>query len=304
MRRDVIIVAIAALTCIIVDAPHAAEQQKERVARIGYLSTDPHRFATYIEEFRHGLRDLRYVEGQSIIIDWRFAGEAYDRLPMLASELVDLKVDVIVADSTLAAVAAKQVTKTVPIVMVVIADPIGSGLVASLAHPGGNVTGTTIVSPDLTPKRLQLLKEAAPKASRVAMLWNPTHPASRPQLNEAEVAARQLGVRLQPVAASDAGDLASAFAAMAKARAEALLVSDDTMLSSHAARIAAVAVRTGCRRCPAGTYFPTLAPLCRTHRLPVSSFCAWSSTSTRLSKVRSPPTSPWNSPRSLSWSLT
>ena len=113
-----------------------------------------------------------------------------------------------------------------------------------------------LVSPDLTPKRLQLLKEAAPKASRVAMLWNPTHPASRPQLNEAEIAARQLGVRLQPVAASDAGDLASAFATMAKARAEALLVFDDTMLSSHAARIAALAARNGLPTMSSGKIFP------------------------------------------------
>ena len=160
----------------------AAAQPREKMPRIGYLypgfSTDPMR-ERFLEAFRQGLRELGYVEGQNIAIESRWAEDKDDRFPALAADLVRSKVDVIVAMSGAATRAVQQTTRTIPIVMSLVNDPVGSGLVASLARPGGNVTGLTVMSPDLAGKQFQLLKEVVPKVSRVAVLRNPDNPAAR-----------------------------------------------------------------------------------------------------------------------------
>jgi putative ABC transport system substrate-binding protein len=200
----------------------AAAQPPEKVPRVGYLlagsHSDPQR-QRLLEAFRQGLRELGYVEGQNIAIESRWAEGKDDRFPALAADLVRSKVDVIVAQSEAATQAAQQATRTIPIVMSLSNDPVGSGLVASLARHGGNVTGLTIMVPDLTGKQFQLLKEVVPKVSRVALLTNPANPASAPFLREAEAAARALGVRLQTLETRNPQEIDSAFAAMTKERA-------------------------------------------------------------------------------------
>ena len=228
-RRAVLLVTLA-LGILAVPLSSDA-QQPGKVFRVGSLEVNPLTPANshLADAFRRGLRDLGYTEGQNLVIEWRYAEGKRERLPALAAELVKLKVDVIVAWNTPAAEAAKQVTGTVPIVAVTPADPVGSGLVASLARPGGNVTGLTILAPELSGKRLQLLKEVVPRASRVAVLWNPAHPIAAVYLRETEVAARALGVQLQVLEARVPNDFASAFSAMTKERAQALVVLPDPM---------------------------------------------------------------------------
>jgi ABC-type uncharacterized transport system substrate-binding protein len=215
-------------------APLAAEaQQAAKVARIGYLAANlaagPHR----LEAFRQGLRDLGYVEGRNLVIESRSAEGKFERLPALAAELVALKVDVIVtAEGTPAALAAKQATRTLPIVFATAGDPVASGLVTSLARPGGNVTGLSILSsPELVGKYLELLKQAVPGVSQVAVLWQRGvlgERTDKDMLKEAEVAAQALGVRLHFVEARGPADFDRAFSDMTKARAGAL-----TMLGSN-----------------------------------------------------------------------
>jgi putative tryptophan/tyrosine transport system substrate-binding protein len=199
-------------------APLAAEAQPAgKVPRVACLTpwsdSDPGR-QRGLEAFRQGLRDLGYVEGQNIAIESRSAEGKDDRLPALAADLVRSKVDVIVATPGAATKAAQQATRTIPIVMSLVNDPVGSGLVASLARPGGNVTGLTIMAPDLMAKRLELLEEVVPKLSRVALLQNPDNPASAAQLREAEAAARALRVQPQTLEARNPQEIEGAFAAM------------------------------------------------------------------------------------------
>ena len=186
-------------------APLVVEaQQAAKIARIGLLGNDPVGGAHLLEAFRQGLRDLGYVEGRNVVIEYRWAEGKFERLPALAAELVTLKVDVILATTVLTAVAAKQAIKTIPIVFFAAADPIRSGLVTSLARPCGNVTGLSILAPELIGKRLELLKQAVPGISRVAVLWEPDGGGERTDkdmLKRAEVAGQALGVRLQYVEA-------------------------------------------------------------------------------------------------------
>jgi putative ABC transport system substrate-binding protein len=221
------------------------------VPRVGYLSpgssSDPVRQNRF-EAFRQGLRELGYVEGQNIAIESRWAEGKYDRYSALTADLVRLKVDVIVAVGGRATQDAQRATRTIPIVMSVVIDPLGSGLVASLARPGGNVTGLTIMASDLVGKQLELLKEVVPKISRVALLWNPANPGSAPQLREAEAAARALGVRLQTLEARDPQEIGSAFAAMTRERAGALVILADAILTNQRRQIAELAAK---RRLPA-----------------------------------------------------
>jgi putative ABC transport system substrate-binding protein len=195
-------------------APHAA-----KVARIGFLGTAA---KERIDAFRHGLRDLGWVEGQNITIEYR-SDPQQDRLPSLAAELVRLKVDVIVTPGAAAALAAKQATKTIPIVMASIPDPIEAGLVASLARPGGNVTGLSNLNAEVGGKRLELLKETVPKISRVAALRHGSGEGSRQQMNEIAIAARALTLRLQSLEARGAEDYENAFLEMVRERANALI---------------------------------------------------------------------------------
>jgi len=221
-------VFIAVVTGSLLAAPLATEaQEAPKVARIGYLAANRAAGLHLQEAFLQGLRDLGYVEGRNLVIEFRDAGGNLDRLPALAAELVALKVDVIVAPSTVAAPIAKQATKTLPIVFALVADPVGSGLVTSLARPGGNVTGLSVLATEIVGKRLELLKQAVPGVSRVAVLWQPgsaDERAQRDQLKEAEVAARALGMRLQFVEARGPGDFDRAFSEMVRARAAALIL--------------------------------------------------------------------------------
>jgi putative ABC transport system substrate-binding protein len=220
-------------------------QPSGKVPRIGILSpgrSDPGDKS--IASFQQGLREAGYNEGQNIAIERRFAEWNSDRLRGMANELVERKVDVIVARSTTGARAAKQATSTIPIVATAMADPVGDELVASLARPGGNVTGTTFLGPELIAKRLQLLREVVPGLSRVAALWHPTAYGERTMagvLREIERAARTLGMQLQLAPASGPDDFASAFSAMTKERAEAFIVLPSPMLFGEHKRIVELA---------------------------------------------------------------
>jgi putative tryptophan/tyrosine transport system substrate-binding protein len=217
----------------------ARAQQVGKMPQIGYLgvsspSLEPH----YVEAFRQKLRELGHVEGKNIAIEYRWAEGQDDRLPNLASELVRLKPDVIVTTGTPGAVAAMQATKTIPIVMASSADPVGSGLVASLARPGGNVTGFTILGPELEGKRLELLKQAIPGLSRLAVLWNPSNPGIVSYFETVKNAGRALQISLGPVVEVRRSDeLDSAFTAIASARPHALVVIADRFLLSHRKQI-------------------------------------------------------------------
>jgi putative ABC transport system substrate-binding protein len=243
MNRRESIIALVALGAV----PLAAEaQQAAKIARIGYLSpnlaTGPH----LRDAFRQGLRDLGYVEGRNVVIEYRDAEGKFERLPALAAELVALKVDVIVAPGALAALAAKQATKTIPIVFTAAADPVMDGLVTSLARPGGNVTGVSILTPELAGKCLEQLKQAVPGVSRVAVLWQPGGLPERTEkdiLKEAEVAARALGVRLQFVEARGPVDFDRAFSEMTKARAGALTVRPIAMFLNERRRLVDLALK-------------------------------------------------------------
>jgi putative tryptophan/tyrosine transport system substrate-binding protein len=223
----------------------ARAQQTAKVYRIGYLSA-PTRASVEqaLQAFLRRLRELGWVEGQNLIIEYRWADGKAERLPDLAAELVQLKVDLIVAPAGSAALAAKKATSSIPIVMLFPADPVGLGLVASLARPGGNVTGTTISpGPEIFGKQLQILKEAIPRASRFAIVANPAEPGFTVQLNEVETAARSLGIRLQHLEVRGPEDLENAFAAMARERAEALLVQGSSTFLVHRTRLADLAVK-------------------------------------------------------------
>ncbi len=228
-------------------SPVAAEaQQAAKIARIGYLGDTPGPRAHLREAFLQGLRDLGYVEGRNVVIEYRFAEGKLDRLPGLAAQLVALKVDVIVASGTLAALAAKRATGTLPIVFSPAGDPVGSGLVTSLARPGGNVTGLSAFVPELVGKRLELLTQAVPGVRRVAFLWQPGAFGERTEkdiLRKAEVAARELGVQLQFVEARDPADFDRAFSDMTRARAGALTVLTSNMLNTGRKRLVDLAAK-------------------------------------------------------------
>jgi len=223
-------------------------QQAGTIARIGLLfptsPSDP-RTPHFVEAFRKGLRELGYAEGRNIVIESRFAEGKWDRLPSLAAELVSLKVDVIVTFTTPATQAAKQATGTIPIVIAAVIDPVAAGLVASLAHPGGNITGLSQMVPELVGKQLELLKQVVPNISRVALLGNPANAGNAPQVRHAQNAARALGIRLQSLKARGPGEIESAFAAMTTERAGAVIVLIDSTLIDERTRIADLAARRG-----------------------------------------------------------
>ena len=223
----------------------AGAQQAGKVYRVGYLSA-PTRASVeqVLQAFLRALRELGWVEGQNLIIEYRWADGKIERLPDLAAELVRLKVDLIVAPAGSAALAAKNATSNIPIVMIFPSDPVGLGLVASLSRPGGNVTGTTFTpGPEIFGKQLQILKETLPHASRVAFLSNPADPSFALQAREVEAAARTLGIRLQYVEARGPEEFDSAFAAMARERAEAILVGSEATFLVPRARIAELAAK-------------------------------------------------------------
>jgi putative ABC transport system substrate-binding protein len=235
-----------AFCAMLLALPFAAQaQQPTKVPRIGYLAgASPSSNAARIEAFRQGLRELGYVEGKNIVIEYRYAEGKLDRLPALAAELLRLKVDVIVTAGPLPTRAAKEATTTIPIVMTNEGDPVGTGFVASLARPGGNITGLSTLAPELSGKRLELLKETIPKLSRVAVLGTSTQPAYAQQLREIELAAGALKVKLQYLDVLDPKDIATAFRAATKGRAEAVLVLQSAVLVSERKQIVDLAVKS------------------------------------------------------------
>ena len=251
-----LVIALAPLDST-ANAQEYKAQQAGKVARIGVLTQGSSTSGQHIlEAFRQGLRELGYVEGQNIVFEYRWAEGRAERLPDLAAELLRLKVDVIVAGGTLAPLAAKDATRTIPIVMSAAGDPVGTGLVASLARPGGNVTGLSLFSPEITGKRLQLLKEVVPGVSRVAVLWNAANPIAALIVRETEAAARTLGVQLQSLEVRGSDDFESALPAAISGGAGALFIVDDPLVFSSRMRIADFAARN---RLPATAFYREFA---------------------------------------------
>jgi putative tryptophan/tyrosine transport system substrate-binding protein len=239
MGRNTIIVLLLGLALASV---HLAEaQQPKKVARVGLLAGG-RGFGSGGDAFRHSLRQLGWVEGQNMAIESRLAEVSSDRLTQLAAELTQLKVAAIVADGDPAIRAAKQTTRTIPIVFIAIGDPVREGFVASLARPGGNITGLTSISEELSGKRLELLKEAFPKVSRVAVIWNPANASNLLEFREMEVTARTLGLKLQSLEVRGLADFQGAFARAAKDRANALVLVRDPLIDSEHFRILDFAV--------------------------------------------------------------
>jgi putative tryptophan/tyrosine transport system substrate-binding protein len=227
-------------------------QQPKKVPRIGLLSTvSSSSIASRIEAFRQGLRELGYIEGKSVVIEYRWAEGKLDRLPALVAELVRLKVDVIVSAGPLPTRAAKEATVTIPIVMTTDTDPVGNGFVASLARPGGNITGLSSLAPEISGKQLELLKEVVPKLSHVALLGNSTEPGNAQLLKETELAAGALAVQLQYLDVRNPKDIETAFRAASKGRADAVLVLTSQVFTSHRKQLVELAVKN---RLPV-TYF-------------------------------------------------
>ena len=233
--------------CSLLLAPCSAveAQQSAKMPRIGFLNalfptTNPAR----IEAFRQGLRDVGYVEGKNIVIEYRYAERKFDRLPALAAALVRLKVDVIVTSAAQETRAAKAATSTIPIVMTNDPDPVGTGVVASLARPGNNITGLSTLSPELSGKRLELLKEIIPKLTRVAVLGNSTNPGNADTLKELELAAQELKVKLQYLDVLSVNDIETSFRAAGKERADAVLVLSNSLFTSQRRQIIDLAVKS------------------------------------------------------------
>jgi len=220
--------------------PFAARaQQAAKTARIGFLGADTQSgVESRLERFRSGLRDLGYVEGDNVFIDFRWAEGNYARLPDFAAELVRLKVDLLVTYGTPGTLAAKKATTAVPIVMIVSGDAIATGIVVSLARPGGNVTGSTFFAPELNAKGVELLKEAFPSASRVAILLNPDNPVTAPILQAMVLTADRLKLELQPLEARTAREFQGTFSKMLKIRPDAIALTDDAVFIANARTIA------------------------------------------------------------------
>jgi ABC-type uncharacterized transport system substrate-binding protein len=254
MTKKILLLAL----CSLLLAPRflAQAQQPKKVYRVGHLTNAPGIRAEEEEVFRQSLRDLGYIEGQNLSIEWRFSKGKLDLLPDLAAELVTLKVDCIVATGVAPTRAAKQATSTIPIVMGnADDDPVRQGLVASLARPGGNVTGFTNIGSDLAGKRLELIKDTVPKASRVAILLDPKGPGGMGHVRETEIVAPALGVKLQLVEVRGPEELDNAFQAAVKGRAEALIVVTTGLMGNHRSRIVNLAVKTRLPAMYSNTYF-------------------------------------------------
>jgi putative ABC transport system substrate-binding protein len=232
----------AAAGALLVKAIPASAQPAKKVPRIGVLHAGPQATASqFVAPFTQGLREHGSVEGQNVVVEHRFGDNRLDRINEIAAELVRLKVDVIVTNADVAIAAVKQQTQTIPIVMASSTDPVGTGFVASLARPGGNVTGLTGLSPELSAKRLELLKEVVPGLSRVAIMWNPDVRGAVLNYKETESAARSLRLQLQSVEVSRADDFDRAFSALTTGRAEALMVVGSTLVFTNRDQIANLA---------------------------------------------------------------
>jgi putative ABC transport system substrate-binding protein len=244
MKAKILAFVLLAIILVIV---HLAEaQQPKKIRRIGYLSTGaPSSILRCFDVLQKRLQELGWVEGQNVTVEYRSSKGKLDNLPELAAELVLFKVDVIVVEAQVTTRAAMNVTKTIPIVMTGIGvDPVDVGLVASLARPGGNVTGLTAIHQDLSGKRLQLLKEAFPKVSRVAVVWNPEAPGSAHGFKETHVVSQPLGLQLQSVEIRGLNDIDKAFLALTKERVDALFVVSDPVAIVHRRKITDLAAKS------------------------------------------------------------
>ena len=225
---------VPALAALLTALSMSVSAQEPRIPRVGFLSPAQSPGSMLVDGFRDGLRELGYTEGQNIHVEYRSAQGQFDRLPGLAAELLRLNVDVIVAVVTQASLAARAATAKIPIVMIGVADPVEVGLVASLAHPGGNVTGTSTLAADVVGKQVELLKEMDPTTSRVGVLWNPANAAfQRLQLRQAEAAGHTSRTELQLFEASAPADFERAFAAMRQSGTRALLILGDPLFTQH-----------------------------------------------------------------------
>ena len=244
MKRAVVSSILIAVVLLAVGVIAEAQQPK-KVPRIGYLTGNfPSAIAARTEAFRQGLRDLGYVEGKDIVIEYRHAEGKLERLPTLVSELVRLKVDVIVTAGPAATRPAKEATATIPIVMAQVNDPVSNGFVASLARPGGNITGLATLGPELSGKRLELLKETVPKLSRVAVLGASIQPGNAQALREVEVAAGAFGVKLQYLDVLGPKDIETAFRAAGNGRAEAVLLLQSPVVNSQRKQVVELAAKS------------------------------------------------------------
>ena len=234
---------LRALLCVPVLAfsGESRAQPARKLSRVGVLAPDSSTTAAYAG-FRQAMRELGYIDGENLAIEWRFAQGVYERLPGLAGELVRAKVDIIVAGTTLSVQAARQATSSIPIVMVAVPDPVGEGFVARLARPGGNITGLSSIVTEVSAKHLELLRTAAPKLSRVAVLVNPQNPSDALILEQIQGAAYTSGVKILTIEASTARQIDAGFAAMRQARCEALIVAADSYFEMQRDQITKLAV--------------------------------------------------------------
>ena len=236
---------VALLGGVVAAWPSAARAQQKAMPVIGVLYAGPRSasFGPFMNAFRQGLSEAGYVEGQNLAIEYRWAEDNYDRLPSLATELVDRKVDLIMASSPPSARAAKSATSTIPIVFRGGADPVADGLVASLAHPGGNLTGVSFAPNELTTKRLELLSELVPQARLIALLVNPNSANAERVIRDVQEAARTKGLQLHVLKASSESEVDTAFASLVQLHAGALVVGADPFLSTRRERLVALASR-------------------------------------------------------------
>ncbi|HEY7316334.1 MAG TPA: ABC transporter substrate-binding protein [Candidatus Binatia bacterium] len=244
MKKKITVLTLCAMLFAFCSSINA--QQPTKIPRIGYLTgATPDGQSARIEAFRQGMRELGYVEGKNIVVEYRYAELKPDRLPALAAELVRLKVDVIVTSATGMTRAAKNATNTIPIVFKQDGDPVANGFVASLARPGGNITGLSNLSPEISGKQLELLKEIIPKLSRVAVMGtSATNPSNAQQLREIELAAGAFKVKVQYLAVLSSQDIETAFQAAGKGHAEAVLVLPGSIFNSHRTQIAKLAAKS------------------------------------------------------------
>ena len=243
MNRRAFVFTCLLVTVFLPAVSPAQAQQQSKIPKIGLLGVRPAASDTGRELFRREFRALGYVEDKKILFEYRSAGDKLDRLPTLADDLIRLKVDVILAFTTPAAVAAKNATRTIPIVFVGGFDPVALGLVDSLARPGGNITGFTSIASVLIGKRLELLKEAVPELSRVAVVWDPQNPGSAQQWKESQLPARELGLQLHPIEVSSVDKFESAFKGATKARSTAIAVMASPFFYTHQKQLADLATK-------------------------------------------------------------
>ena len=243
MKAKILVYSLPVLVLTII---HLAEaQQAKKVPRIGYLTAaSASAMMPRANAFRQGLRELGYVEGKNILIEFQYADGKLDRLPALAAELVRLNIDIIVSGGPAATRPAREATSTIPIIMAQDGDPVGNGFVVSLAQPGGNITGLSTVAPEMSGKRLELLKEIIPKLSRVAVFGNSSDPGNARVLKETELAAAAFGLKLQYIEVVSLADIETAFRSASKGRADAVLLIPNPILTPHRALVADLAVKS------------------------------------------------------------